>query len=72
VYGDTFANSCAMLDSTFPAGGCGNLAGNPAVGPAKFTQTMPPSGGTCAPQGGQPVGQATKTFPQTFCCLATQ
>lgn len=71
VYSDTFANSCTQLASTFPAGGCGNIAGNPPVGPTKFTQTMGPNGGTCSAIGGQPVGQATKTFPQTFCCLQT-
>ncbi len=71
VYADTFNNSCTSPDATFAAGACANLSGNPAVGPAKFTQTMAPAGGTCSPIGGQPVGIATKTFPQTFCCAST-
>lgn len=73
VYADTFTNSCLSPDATFAAGTCANLMGDPAVGSAKFTQTMAPSGGGCAVTAGsgQPSGTVTKTFPHTFCCAAT-
>lgn len=69
IYSDTFLNACSIPAATFPAGGCAFLSANPPAGNSKFAQTQAPNGGSCAPIGGQPVGQATKTFPQTFCCM---
>lgn len=71
IYADSFLDTCTSPDGTFAAGTCMNLVGNPNAGNSKFTQTSPPSGGSCSPVGGQPIGVATKTFPQTFCCANT-
>jgi len=69
VYADSTQNQCLSPVSTFAAGTCADINGNPAVGNSKFTVTSPPSGGSCPPSGAMPSGAATKTFPQTFCCI---
>ena len=69
VFSDTQVNVCSQLATTFDAGTCKNFPGNPVVGPVLFTQTMAPTGGSCAAVGGMPLGQATPTFPTTFCCI---
>lgn len=62
-------NLCGNLTASFPAGGCANLAGNPAVRGRRLSVTQPPTGGGCAADGGDPTGETTPTTPTTFCCV---
>jgi hypothetical protein len=68
IYSDPFQNTCNSIVTTFNAGDCANLNGNPAVYGRKAMVTQQPAGGTCAPSGGQPNGTVTPTEPTTFCC----
>lgn len=68
THADSVFNQCVNQVTTFAAGTCTNLAGNPAAGNSKFTVTTPPNGGSCVPNGGTAIGSAVGTFPQTFCC----
>jgi hypothetical protein len=69
VYSDNTTNTCTTLATTFNAGGCGDLVGNPAVYSRKATVTQAPSGGTCPASGGQPTGSIMPSDPTTFCCV---
>lgn len=69
VYSDNTTHTCNTLQTTFNAGGCGNLNGNPAVYSRKATVTQPPTGGTCPASGGQPTGSIAPSDPTTFCCV---
>ncbi|APR78128.1 Hypothetical protein A7982_03475 [Minicystis rosea] len=44
------------------------MSGNPDVGARKATITGP-TGGSCQPKGGAPIGAATPQSPTTFCCI---
>ena len=68
VHSDLQINTCNQFVTSWTAGTCVNLPGNPIVGPFLFNITTPPTGGSCQPQGGMAVGQATPTFPTMYCC----
>ncbi|AUX22320.1 uncharacterized protein SOCEGT47_028210 [Sorangium cellulosum] len=68
LYSDSPMHTCATPVATVPAGGCRDVAGNPAVVGRKATAPGPPSGGACAPSGGTPSGEVRGTRPRTFCC----
>jgi len=70
VYSSPFQNDCTSgpLLATVPSGGCADTPSNPEIGSRKAT-TTPPTGGSCAPSGGQPTGTATPQSPTTFCCI---
>lgn len=65
------AATCTAPTATFPAGGCANLTGNPAIRGRRLTLNQGPSGGSCSssPSGGQPSGAATPSVATTFCCI---
>jgi hypothetical protein len=69
VYGDAAVNNCTTELTTFQAGGCANLSGNPAIFGRKATLTAP-TGGSCAVTagGGDATGSLTAVNPTTFCC----
>lgn len=70
IYGDQAVNTCTTAVTTFPAGGCGNISGNPYVNGRKATITQPPTGGGCAPAGNStPSGALTPSNATTFCCI---
>jgi hypothetical protein len=66
IYSDL--TSCTTPVTTFNAGACGNLSGNPAV-IGRSAAVLPPSGGSCNASGGQPTGSVTAILPTTFCCI---
>ncbi len=68
VYTDAANNTCSTVGTSFPAGGCGNLAGNPPVKGRKATITTPPTGGSCMPGVSVPGGSVMPTNATTFCC----
>lgn len=70
IYGDVAVNVCNTEIASFPAGGCANLSGNPAVF-GRSAILSGPTGGTCGvkPGGGQTTGALTPINPTTFCCI---
>ena len=70
LYGDQAVNVCTTQLTSFVAGDCANLAGNPGVFGRNATITMPPSGGSCGVTGGGVAsGTLTPTNATTFCCI---
>ncbi|NUP13604.1 MAG: hypothetical protein HOW73_46810 [Polyangiaceae bacterium] len=74
IYSNNQVNTCtapiATLSISNSAGDCENLSGNPAIATHSATITGP-TGGTCAPSGGAPIGSADPDpdLAKTFCCL---
>jgi hypothetical protein len=68
VYSDPTQTTCNTLVTSFPAGTCVDLNGNPTLGSREATITQEPSGGTCPAAGGAPIGTAAPALPTTFCC----
>jgi hypothetical protein len=61
--------ACTSMVSTFKAGNCGALTGNPAVASWTGQVTKAPSGSTCvAGAPSTPMGGVTPKIPTTFCC----
>ncbi|EYF02820.1 hypothetical protein [Chondromyces apiculatus] len=69
LYSDPGANSCVTLVTSFPAGTCMNIAGNPTLAGRTVSTPGAPTGGTCPASGGTPNGTATPIEPTTICCI---
>ncbi len=68
VYSDNVQGVCGSLITTFQAGTCKDLPGNPTIGNRKFVNTTIMNPGSCAPSGGQPQGVVQTTGKFTICC----
>lgn len=62
------APSCSGSSTTVPVDGACHSASGITTISAKFTTAPAPSGGSCAPSGGNATGQAAGTGRLTVCC----
>lgn len=72
VYSSNNVSDCSQaVLTTFTAGTCKNIPGNPPVFSKKLQVTQPPSGGSCGVSAGGalPTGGVTLGEPTTLCCL---
>lgn len=69
IYSDNVQGVCGSLITTFQAGTCKDLPGNPTIGNRKFVNPVIMNPGSCTPSGGQPTGSVATTGPFTVCCL---
>lgn len=72
VYSDQTTSTCNTNVTSFMAGQCTNVPGNPAIFSKKLTVLQQPSGGSCGVTagGGQPTGSVTLGQPTTICCTS--
>lgn len=69
LYSDQTLNTCTTQVTSFSAGTCANVSGNPALVGRKATITAPTGGACAASGGGQPTGALTPSNATSFCCI---